>query len=384
MHQRWLILGVLFFARLTMAFQFQSVASLSPLYLEAYAIDLAALGFLIGLYLAPGVFVAVPGSTVAAWFGEKRIVAYAIVLMLIGQVIIVVSGDWGFLVFGRALAGIGGVVLNIVMTKLLLDWFDGKEISTALALFVNSWPVGIAAALLILPLLGSDTLLAANIFTAALIAVGLFGFVFFYRPPPGLVARPTTAIKFASLPYYTLVLAGIIWALYNTALAMVFSFGPTVFTEAGWTLKSSGQLISLFMIVFSLAVPFGGFIADKTGRRDLMIMISLVAFAALMPLIPIVPPIGVAAIFICVGVLFAFAAGPIMTLPSAVLSPENRTFGMGIFFMIYYGMMMVAPRIAGGIADRLGSANVALTVGAVVCVVSVLALVLFRQSRQNS
>ncbi|SIT91297.1 hypothetical protein SAMN05421665_3311 [Yoonia rosea] len=55
---RGLILAILFFARLTMAFQFQAVAALSPLLMEAFSIGLADIGFLIGLYFAPGILFA--------------------------------------------------------------------------------------------------------------------------------------------------------------------------------------------------------------------------------------------------------------------------------------------------------------------------------------
>lgn len=52
MTTRWLILFVRFSARMTMGFQFQSIPALSPFLAESYAVDLAEIGFLIGLYLA--------------------------------------------------------------------------------------------------------------------------------------------------------------------------------------------------------------------------------------------------------------------------------------------------------------------------------------------
>ena len=63
---RWTILAVLFTARLTMAFQFQSVGAVSPLIAETYGVSLADMGWLIGLYLAPGIVVAIPGGAIAA------------------------------------------------------------------------------------------------------------------------------------------------------------------------------------------------------------------------------------------------------------------------------------------------------------------------------
>ena len=49
MPNRWSILGVLFLARLTMSFQFQSVAVLSPLLDDSYGVSIADIGLLIGL-----------------------------------------------------------------------------------------------------------------------------------------------------------------------------------------------------------------------------------------------------------------------------------------------------------------------------------------------
>lgn len=338
---------------------------------------------MIGLYLAPGVIVAIPGGAIAARFGDKRIVALGMIMMLAGGLLISFFPGWEALMVGRLLAGAGGVILNIVMTKMLVDWFIGREISTAMAVFVNSWPVGIALALLTLPLIAATGGLALVWWSvSALIGGGLVLFVLLYRAPAGAPAV-TAKIQFTTLPVYALVMASLIWALYNTALAMVFSFGPALLNEKGWSLASAGTAISAFMIVFSIALPLGGILADRTGRRDLIILISLISFAMLMPLVSYVPPWLIAAIFLVVGVLFALAAGPIMTLPSLVLPPEARTFGMGVFFSIYYGVMMIAPRIAGDLADRAGDAGVAFLLGAVMSVGGIIALWLFRGALQR-
>ncbi len=109
-----------------MAFQFQSVAALSPLIAEDYALSLADIGLLIGLYLAPGVIVAIPGGAIAARFGDKRVVCLSMVLMLIGGALVSWGPNWEWLIAGRLLSGAGGVIINIVMTKMLVDWFVGR------------------------------------------------------------------------------------------------------------------------------------------------------------------------------------------------------------------------------------------------------------------
>ena len=84
MRNRWSVLAVLFFARMAMAFQFQSVVTVAPLIGDVYGIGLADIGLLIGLYFAPGVLVAIPDSTLAARLGDRRVVIAAMVLMPLG------------------------------------------------------------------------------------------------------------------------------------------------------------------------------------------------------------------------------------------------------------------------------------------------------------
>ena len=68
MHERWLILAVLTIARTDMGFQFQSVAAASQHLIGRFDLSFAALGILIGLYLFPGVAVAIPGGLLAQRF----------------------------------------------------------------------------------------------------------------------------------------------------------------------------------------------------------------------------------------------------------------------------------------------------------------------------
>ncbi|MFT5870819.1 MAG: MFS-type transporter involved in bile tolerance (Atg22 family) [Paracoccaceae bacterium] len=109
-------------------------------------------------------------------------------------------------------------------------------------------------------------------------------------------------------------------------------------------------------------------------------MISLGAYTILMPMVLFVPAWATPVIFVVVGLLFGLAVGPIMTLPSLVLRPEARAFGMGVFYTIYYAIMMIAPALAGSMADRSGSIGMAFFLGSVMLIISMIALGLFRQA----
>src|SRR5580704_7429144 len=138
-----------------MPFQFQSVAAVAPLLGREFGVGLADIGILIGLYFTPGIALALPGGAIGQKFGDKVTVLAALLLMLIGGLAMAFSNMWAIQIAGRLVAGGGGVLLNVVMTKMVADWFAGKEIATAMAIFVGSWPTGIALSLLTLPLIGT-------------------------------------------------------------------------------------------------------------------------------------------------------------------------------------------------------------------------------------
>jgi MFS family permease len=187
---RWFILAVLFTVRLTMAFQFQSVAAVAPLLGSRFGVSLADIGILIGLYFTPGIALAFPGGAIGKRFGDKPTVLAALALMLAGSLAMALSDSWSMQIAGRLVGGAGGVLLNVQMTKMVADWFAGKEIATAMAIYVNSWPAGVAVALLTLPAIGTAYgVSAVYLAVTALIALGLVLLTAAYRSPGN--GRPT-------------------------------------------------------------------------------------------------------------------------------------------------------------------------------------------------
>ena len=65
-----------------------------------------------------------------------------------GGILIGLSSSYGVVLAGRLLSGTGGVFLSLAITKMVTDWFAGREIVTAMSVMLTSWPLGIAAGLL--------------------------------------------------------------------------------------------------------------------------------------------------------------------------------------------------------------------------------------------
>jgi len=363
LHNRWAILAVLFVVRLTMAFQFQSVAAVAPLLGTSFGVSLADIGLLIGLYFTPGIALALPGGAIGQRFGDKMTVLAALALMLIGGLMMALSDSWTVQMAGRLIAGAGGVLLNVQMTKMVADWFAGREIATAMAIFVNSWPAGIAISLLTLPAIGTAWGVSAVYFAvAALIGLAIVLLVAGYQSPPNAAAVSGATARFDRNALVAVIVAGLLWGIYNIGFAMIFSFGPLLLVERGWSIAAAGSTISIVLWLAALAGPAGGFLADRTNRPQTILVGGCIVFALLMLTLPRTG--AVLLTVIALGLVCALPSGPIMSLPARVLQPSTRAIGMGVFYTVYYTPMMLGPFVAGALAKSTGTTATAIDFGA--------------------
>jgi len=379
LRNRWGILAILFLVRLAMPLQFQSVGAVAPLLGSNLGMSLADIGLLIGLYFTPGVALALAGGGLGQRFGDKQIVLAGLVLMAGGELAMAYLPAWTYQVAGRLVSGAGGVLLTVQMTKMVTDWFAGREIATAMAIFVNSWPVGLGLSLLILPVIGTTFGVATvHLAVAVLIGSALPLLMVGYRSPE--TTRRVTG-KTEHLDRRTtlaLMVAGLIWGLYSVGPATIFSFGPTLLVERGWSIASAGSTISMVLWISIPFVPLAGYLADRLKRPDAifiggggLVLAGLTAALAHANAVPF--------IIIGLGLIIGLPAGSIMSLPARVLVPATRSIGMGIFFTVYYIAMMLGPVIGGACAKWTGSAAAALDFGAVALIAGPLLLWVFNR-----
>jgi MFS family permease len=378
LRNRWTVLAIIFTVRLAMPFQFQSVAAVAPLLTAKFGLNLADIGLLIGLYFTPGIAMALPGGAIGKKFGDKATVLGALALMLIGSLAMAFGDAWHWQIAGRLVAGAGGVLLNVQLTKMVTDWFAGKEIATAMGAFVNSWPAGIALSLMILPSIGTAYgVKAVSLVVLTLIVLGGLLSLAYQTPPPQEPAVRVSTARLSLDAMMALSVAGLIWGLFNAAFAIVFSFGPTMLVERGWTIAQAGSVISIVLWIAVFSVPLGGVLADRFKRPQAMLVAGSIVFAALM--LVFAHSSAVIATVIVLGIVSGQPAGPIMSLPARVLEPATRALGMGLFYTIYYLPMIVGPMIAGAASKWSGSAAAAFDFGAVMLVVCPVLLWVFNR-----
>jgi len=387
LRNRWGVLAVLFFVRLTIAFQFQSVAAVAPLLGHDFGVGLAEIGLLIGLYFTPGVALSLPGGAIGQRFGDKSTVLGALALMLAGSLAMALTdmaltNSWGWQIAGRLIAGAGAVLLNVQLTKMVTDWFAGKEIATAMAIFISSWPVGLGLSLLTLPVIGTaHGMRAVDLSVAALVALAIV-VAATYRPPSTAATATPSRVRLDFHTATAVTVAGLIWGLFNVGFATIFSFGPTMLAERGWSIAAAGSVLSIVLWISVLSIPFGGFVADRLKRPQSVLVAGCFVFAGLMLVLS--QSSAVISPMIAIGLISGLPAGPMMSLPARVLQPATRAIGMGLFYTLYYAAMMLGPAVGGACAKWTGSAGTAFDFGAVVLIACPLLLLLFNRIAANS
>jgi len=381
MTNRWLILAALTFARTVMGFQFQSVAAVGPMLIGDFHIGYAALGTIIGLYLIPGAAVAIPGGVLAQRFGDKRVVCAGLTAMVVGGLLMAL-GDETLLTAGRVLSGCGAVLLNVLLTKMTTDTFEGREVVTALGVLITSWPLGIALALVTLPPLAAAVSWQAAIgMTAAASAAALLMVVAVYRAP----RKPTpatTRLRFdlTRRELALAVLSGLVWTFYNMGFILVLAFGPAWLIAGGDSPAHASAIVSTVSWLIIPAIPLGAWLADRAGH-PMTTMLSFFCLAAgAIALLPYAG--GSLGLLAAIGLIFGPPGGLIMALPGQAAPPERRALAMGVYFTVYYIGMGVVPGIAGFARDATHSAAAPLWLAAAMMLLAAIALLAFRAVRR--
>ncbi len=286
MRSRWGILAVLFIVRAIMAIQYQSVAGMAPLLSRDLGIDLTDIGVLIGLYMAPGVALALPGGAVGRRLGDKTAVLFGLTFMTAGGLAIALAGTWEAQIGGRLVAGIGGVLISVLLTNMVADWFGPKEIATATALLMVSWPVGLALSLMIVPAIAAaHDVATANGAVAGLAAIGFVLLATCYRPhssPSRVIARP----RLQRDAVFLVIIAAAAWSLYTLGYGMIVGFGPSMLAERGLPITDAGSTTSVVIWLGAFSPLIGGALADKTKRYSLISVTSYLVFAVLLLVAP--------------------------------------------------------------------------------------------------
>ncbi|HJS31037.1 MAG TPA: MFS transporter, partial [Alphaproteobacteria bacterium] len=270
-----------------------------------------------------------------------------------------------------------GILLNVAVAKMVTDWFAGREIATAMAIFGNASPFGIALALVALPAIaGGDGRTLASLAIVVYLVGSLVALILLYRAPPQAGPDFSPPSRWPDpRAASAVVAAGVIYGLYNVSLVAIIGFGPLMLIERGWTIAAASSTTSVVLWLVALSLPFGGWLADRTGRNSTILVGGLIGYAGVLLLSSRVDAVLPA--FILLGVISGLPCGPILSLPARVLAPATRSVGMGLFFTVYYFLNVSGPWLVGHLAEMAGRSQVAFDLGALILCVSGLVWIVF-------
>ncbi len=348
--KRWTILVLAFAARAATGFQFQSVASTAQLLADHYRVSFSDVGLLLGIYLLPGVFVAYAAGLLNQRYREDQLSIAGLALMIASAIGIGLSDSFLASLLFRAAGGIGATIVIVTVTKMIADWFNGREIVLAMSVVQMSWPIGAMVGLPVQAYLADALGLAAAILsTGALAAIALAAFAQLYTAPPRFETPQRAAPGLSRQSLAPIMVAGFIWGAMNVACVLVFTSAPMVLQSQGLSPTVAASMVSAIVFLTIVSIPAGGYLVQQTGRT----MTSIVLCASIAGGSLALFAVDVWPLVSCI--LFGLAIGPlsgaILSLPSLVLAPRERSTGFGLFYSFFYILMAIGPAFAGHLQD---------------------------------
>lgn len=352
---RWRILALLFLARIGLGFQFQTVASVGDDLIVAFGLSYADIGFLIGLFMAPGLFLAIPAGYWGRYVSDRMMVVSGLCALAFGGATSSFATESWAIGMGRVFAGAGFLFTTLYFTKMVADWFEGREIATAMSILVMSWPFGIAMGQVghawLAQTYGWQLPFQAASAYCLIAALGVF---LFYRPPHDLPdATGGARVALTGQEWRLILCAATAWGVFNAAYVTYLAFAPKVLESHGQTAIAAAGIISIGSWIMIISGAACGQVVDRFGARNKVLVACMGGAIAALLLLGL-PGAGIWASLLF-GLIGMAPAGVIMAMAGQAMRPQVRAFGMGIFFTVYYAIMWITPPVAGAILDATGN-----------------------------
>ncbi len=388
---RWLILFLIASVQAANYYFYDAISPLKRLLEENFQFTNTDFGLFVSAYSIPNIFLlmCIWGGIILDRLGIRRTGFLFVILMTAGAFITAYGASEAFsaggpffglfssflpeytpqlkmMLLGRFLFGLGAETSIVVVSKVIVKWFKGKELALAFGLKIGIARSGSWAAFYFSPILALNAShwSFAIWFAAILLAIALLFFlvysVFDYRIDRQLLEtnRLTEADKFHFNDLVKLVTNRSF--IYVTLLCMTFysavfpfqSFAPDFFlNKFGVSQEMSGKIASVLSIGTVIFTPLVGLLVDRKGRSaSLMIVGSLLlvaihlsfAFTYLSP------------VFLMVLLGIAFSLVPAAMWPSVAKIVDEKRIGSayGTMFAIQNLGLWAFPLLIGWVLDR--------------------------------
>jgi MFS family permease len=317
-------------------------------------------GFLFTLFCALGVFLTAYGSSD---FFRSGGIGYSLFKSFLPGY----SPEMKMMILGRLLYGLGAETSIVVVNKILVKWFKGKELSFAFAVSLAIARVGTAAALIFSPILietGAGWTLALWV-AAMLMGIAVMFFIVYMaydkrftpKEKKGSLLAADERFNFKDivglLKNKSFILISLLCVTFYSAVFPFQAYCPDfLHNKFAVSLKTSGMLSSLIIWGTILFTPIFGWFVDRKGKRATLMLYGsgmLLAAHLILSLTNLTP---YAAMFI-IGI--AFSLVPAAMWPGVARIVEEKRLGTayGIMTSIQNIGLFAFPIAAGAITDAV-------------------------------
>lgn len=386
---RWGILILVGFILSVNYYFYDAFSTLKDLMSIEFGFDNIQYGLFVAFYSIPNTFLlmAVIGGVILDKVGIRRTGFMFVFFMALGAFITAYgasesysNGGFGYafmqtflpdyspelkmMLVGRFFYGLGAETSIVVVSKILVKWFRGKDLALAFGLKVGFGRLGTFAALRLSPVIAGGAGLSTAIWLAAvLVGLGLLAMVIYIL----FDARLNSQIKeteeevekdkfsvsdiFKILSSRTFIYIALLCVTFYSAVFPFMAFAPDFFfNKFGVSYEESGVIASYLPLGTLIFTPLFGFLIDKYGKAaTAMILGSIVlvlvhlsfTFTNIYPVLPM----------ILLGISFSLI--PAAMWPSLVRLVDYRLMGTayGLMYSIQNLGLFATPIAAGVILD---------------------------------
>ncbi|MBR9978964.1 MAG: MFS transporter [Bacteroidetes bacterium] len=281
---RWLVLIVISLAMFGNYYIYDSISPLADVLATQLGYSDSNIGLLNAIYSVPNVIMVLIGGIIIDRIGTKKSILIFAVLCFVGAAVTASSAELYVMASGRLIFGLGAESLIVAVTTTLAKWFRGKELSFAFGINLTIARLGTFAALnspswakplyefwqypLLLSVGAGVICVAAALLYFAQDRYASRNYQLGQAAETDKVAL-RDIFKFSTSYWYVVALC----ITFYSAIFPFQTFAVKFFVEAHGVTRETGGFLSSMLTLFAMfATPLFGLLADKIGKRALMMM----------------------------------------------------------------------------------------------------------------
>ncbi|MEE2654150.1 MAG: MFS transporter [Pseudomonadota bacterium] len=360
------------------------VICLAPLYIamsKDLGVGFAELGLISSGFFIAGATLQMPAGLLVDRIGAKRVLFVGMFLLSLSVTLAGLTNSYWSLLILFMFAGAGNCVFHPCDYVIMSSSIDEKKLGRAFSIHSFSGSAGFFAVPLVMPLLMELTNWQNALFIVGVCGLLIVSVIFLLqnflsdtasrqKQPAGQLSRTRDALltkKILSHFVYFITSSAATSALGGLTIVVLVSY-------YGVSEKLAGFILLAYLIAASVGVITGGFIADKTKRHNVVLVVTML----IATLVTGIAALGIIDFWACVGMLVIAGLTKGIVAPSRDLmvrndAPPSLLGGVVAFVTIGFTIGNgAAPAIAGWLVDLGSPLNVfwfaaAMSLAAICC-----------------